>query len=539
MKARASGLNRPPLGADLSRISAVARRSAGAKDWATVNTCAREILRRDRKSPEGWFLSGLVEKAAGRTQAASAAFSKTIKFDPDRYDAAVELAFQHWYLLRHRKARDLLQRYESRLSNSPLYLDMAASLYSRLGLHASAWPLYRKASELQPEINRFQENLAACAVLLGKIQDARTIYIRLLEQYPNHKKNHFELSRLERAKDFAHVNRMKEVLNTTRLPAEKNIFLYYALGKELEDLEQWEEAFHFYKLGGDAAAAVSKASKYDVSTQTGLIDKIIEVCNIDWLATGIREREQPKSRKKPIFIVGLPRTGTTLTERIVASHSQVESADESLFMQIMIKRVSGVTSGDSMNPAIIEAAAKKDIGLIAEGYLDAVDYRLSGKPMFIDKLPDNFLYLGFIAKAFPHAQIIHLRRNPMDACFAMYKQSFFSFAYTLENLGRYYVAYDRLRRHWGKVLKDRVIEVEYESLVADPEGQTRALLDRLGLDFEQACLDFHLNKTPSATASAAQVREKAHTRSVKKWEKFERQLQPLKDYFDEAGISTS
>jgi hypothetical protein len=159
--------------------------------------------------------------------------------------------------------------------------------------------------------------------------------------------------------------------------------------------------------------------------------------------------------------------------------------------------------------------------------------------MFIDKLPDNFLYLGFIAKAFPHAHIIHLRRNPMDACFAMYKQSFFSFAYTLEDLGKYYSAYDRLRRHWGEALKDRVIEVEYESLVADPEGQTRALLDRLGLDFEQACIDFHLNKTPSATASAAQVREKAHTRSVKKWEKFERQLQPLKDYLDEAGISTS
>ncbi len=530
-------MNRPSLGADLSRISAIARKSARAKDWATVNTCAREILGRDRKNPEGWFLSGLVEKAAGRTQAAVAAFSKALKIDPNRYDAAIELAFQHWYLLRHHKARDLLQRYESLLSNSPLYLDMAANLYSRLGLHARAWPLYKKASELQPEIYRFQESLAACAVLLGKIQEARVIYVRLLEGYPKHQKNHFELSRLERAKDDTHVKQMKEVLNSTRLPAEKNIFLYYALGKELEDLGQWEEAFKFYKLGGDAAAAVSKTSGFDIGSQTGLIDRIIEVCNIDWLTTGIDKRKQPKLRKTPIFIVGLPRTGTTLTERIVASHSQVESADESLFMQIAIKSVSGIKSGDSMNRAIIEAAAKKDIRLIAKGYLDAVDYRLSDRPMFIDKLPDNFLYLGFIAKAFPQAHIIHLRRNPMDACFAMYKQSFFSFAYTLENLGRYYVAFDRLRRHWGKALKDRVIEVEYESLVADPEGQTRALLDRLGLDFEQACLDFHLNKTPSATASAAQVREKAHTRSINKWKNFASQLQPLKDYLEKAGIS--
>jgi len=529
-------LSKSTLEAEFSRISVVARKSARVKDWATVKACASEILRHDRKNSEGWFLSGLVEKAARRTEAAAAAFSKALKFDQGRYDAAIELAFQQWYLLRHRKARDLLQRYESHLSNSPLYLDMAANLYSRLGLHARAWPLYRKASELQPEINRFQESLAACAVLLGKIQEARAIYTRLLEQYPNHQKNHFELSRLERAKDPSHVNRMKEVLNTTRLPAEKNIFLYYALGKELEDLGQWEEAFHFYKLGGDAAAAVSKAAGYNVSTQTGLIDKIIEVCDIGWLASGTNERKPLNSRRTPIFIVGMPRTGTTLTERIIASHSQVESADETLFMQIAIKSVSGVKSGDSMNPAMIEAAAEKDIGLIAKHYLDAVEYRLSDKPMFVDKLPDNFLYLGFISKAFPDAHIILLRRNPMDNCFAMYKQSFFSFAYTLEDLGKYYVAYDRLRRHWAEMLGDRVIGIDYESLVTDPEGQTRRLLGRLGLEFEQSCLDFHLNTTPSATASAAQVREKAHTRSVNKWIRFAGQLQPLRDHLENAGI---
>ncbi|MGD9264851.1 MAG: sulfotransferase, partial [Lysobacterales bacterium] len=182
------------------------------------------------------------------------------------------------------------------------------------------------------------------------------------------------------------------------------------------------------------------------------------------------------------------------------------------------------------------AAAKKNMGLIANGYMDAVEYRLSDSPVFIDKFPENFLYLGFIAKAFPDAHIIHLRRNPMDSCFAMYKQSYFKFAYTLESLGRYYVAYDRLRSHWKEVLKDRVIEVEYESLVADQEGQTRSLLDRLGLDFEQACLDFEQNEAPTATASAVQVREKAHTRSVHKWKRFANELHALKEHLENAGI---
>jgi hypothetical protein len=171
--------------------------------------------------------------------------------------------------------------------------------------------------------------------------------------------------------------------------------------------------------------------------------------------------------------------------------------------------------------------------------MEAVGYRLGDEPMFIDKLPFNYLYLGFIAKGYPHARIVHLRRHPLDACFAMYKQVFtwaYKYSYTLNDLGRYYVAYDRLLEHWRETLGDRLIEVEYESLVADLEPQTRALLDKLGLPFEQACLDFHKNITASTTASSVQVREKAHTRSVNRWKNFERHLKPLKDYLEKAGI---
>lgn len=480
------------------------------------------------------FLSGLAEKSVGSTNKAIAAFSKAISLEAGRYDAAIELANQYAILLRHGDTLKLLKRYEPRLGNSPIYLDMAANIYSRLGLHASAWPLYRKANELQPGIDMFQANLAACAVYLGKIREAKDIYLKLLERHPKHQRNHYQLSRLERVKNSSHVEQMQTILEAARLPAEQNIFMYYAIGKELEDLERWQEAFHYYKLAGDAVASVAN---YDVGTDIELIDRIIEVCNSEWLATGSGRTGPDKQQKSPIFIVGLPRTGTTLTERIVSSHSQVESADETFFMPMLIQRVSGIQSRENMSPAIIGAAAKKNIGSIARGYLAAVNYRLSDKPIFIDKLPENFLYLGFIAKAFPDARIIHLKRNPMDSCFAMYKQSFFKFAYTLESLGRYYVAYDRLRSHWQDVLKDRVIEVEYETLVADQEGQIRSLLDKLGLDFEQACLDFDQNEAPSATASAVQVREKAHTRSVEKWKRFASELQPLKDYLEKAGIN--
>jgi len=518
----------------LSQLSSIARRAAQSKDWPTVSTCARQILKQDRQSAEGYFLSGLVEKAARRSKKATEAFAKAIALDAGRYDAAIELASQYALLLRHADALKLLQQYESHLANSPLYLDMAANTYLSLGLHAPAWPLYEKANELQPGIDRFQANLAACAVTLGKIAEARNLYHGLLARHPNHQKNHYELSRLKKAEDSSHVEQMQRALRDTNLPPEKNIFMHYAIGKELEDLEQWQEAFHHYRLAGDAAASVAN---YDVGTDIALIDKIIEVCNADWLADGVGKTRLDDQRRIPIFITGLPRTGTTLTERIVSSHSQVESADESFFMQIVIQRVSGVASRENMSGTIIEAAAKKDIGLVAEGYLKEVDYRLNDRPIFIDKFPENFLYIGFIAKAFPDAHIIHLRRNPLDACFAVYKQSFFRYAYTLDDLGRYYVAYDRLRRHWREILTDRLIEVDYESLVTDQENQTRVLLQKLGLEFEQSCLEFDRNTAPSATASSAQVREKVHTRSVNKWKNFASQLQPLRDYLEEHGVS--
>ena len=522
----------------IAAISAKARRAAQARDWRAVQAGAREILQLDRQSPEGWFLAGLADKAAGRPQQAADAFARALKLDAGRYDAAIELASLYRDLFRHQDACDLLEHYESSLSNSPVYLALAADTWTRLGLHARAWPLLRQANELQPGIERFQESLAACAVLLGKIPEAKSLYLGLLRKHPHYQRNHYELSRLQRATDSAHIEQMKQLLESTALPPEKNIFLYYAIAKELEDLGDWQASFDYYQRGGDAAAGVAYAAGYGVDSDVGLMQRIMEVCSAKWLATDSPGIEAAQDRATPIFVVGLPRTGTTLTERIIASHSKVESADETFFLQTTIRRLSGVRSREEMSPRMIERAAQENPARIAEGYLEAVRYRLSGKPLFIDKYPFNFLYLGFISRSFPQARIVHLRRHPMDACFAMYKQSFFRFAYTLEDLASYYVAYDRLSSHWRQCLGDRIIEVEYEKLVSNPDAQIRALLNRLGLDFEQACLDFHLNTAPSATASAVQVREKAHTRSVSRWKKFEEQLRPLRDRLEDAGIET-
>ena len=514
----------------------MARRAVEALDWATVAACSEELIRRDPDNAEGYFLAGRAEKVQKRPIKAREAFEKALELDPDRYDAAVELADQYSIARRNGDAARLLREYSEKLSNSPVYLTLAGTVYTDIGMSREALPLFRKAHELQPGIDLFQANLAKCAIFVGEIDEARALFKGLLERFPLHRGNHYQLSRLQKAKDYSHVDQMKEILRSSNEPVNHNVPLYFAIAKELEDLEQWDESFEFYKKADDT---VTEVAQYDVSLDIELIDMIIEVCNADWLAEGAEEPPAGNAEKTPIFIVGLPRTGTTLTERIISSHSQVESLGETMFLQMILRRESGVPSKENMTPEMVEQVAGKDMAVIAKGYIDSLSYRMGDEPFFIEKLPFNFLYLGFIARAWPRARIVHLVRHPMDACFSMYKQVFtwaYKFSYSLEALGEYYVAYDRLRTHWQGVLQDRMIEVEYESLVTDQEQQTRILLDRLGLAFEPACLEFDKNKAPSTTASSVQIREKVHSGSVNKWARYGKQLQPLKEYLENAGI---
>jgi Tfp pilus assembly protein PilF len=521
------------MNVEIRNLSNAGRHAASTRDWSTVEICARGILERSPREPEGFFLRGLAEKAGGHTRKAVEAFEMVLALDPERYDAAVELANQHSMARRNGKVAEILRHYEAALYDSPRYLNMAGTVYTEVGMPEKAWPLFVRANELQPEISLFQANLAACAVFVGEIEQARETFQKLLEKNPHHQRNHYQLSRLEPAKDKRHIEQMENVLRETKLSPDRNIFLYYALGKEYEDLGEWDTAFEYYQKGGAAAVGVMD---YDVSSDIAILDKATEICTREWLHDGTAPAPTPRT---PLFVVGLPRTGTTLTERILSSHSRVASVGETEFVQMVIRRESGVATVEKMTPQILDGFASRDISVLTEGYLDAVDYRLHDEPIFVDKLPFNVQYLGFIAKAFPEAPLVLLRRHPMDACFSMFKQVFtwaYKFSYDLDSLGKYYVAYDRMCRHWRELLGDRLVEVEYEKLVADQEAQTRRLLEKVGLPFEPACLDFDKNRAPTSTASSVQVREKAHTRSVNKWRNFADHLAPLRQHLEQAGV---
>ncbi|MEP2652300.1 MAG: sulfotransferase, partial [Paraglaciecola sp.] len=363
---------------NLSMLSDKARKSVQVQDWETVTTCANLILQEDESNSEGYFLLGLVERVSNRPAKAAKAFENALKLDANRYDAAIELANQYSIARRNSEVADLLAKYVDKLGNSSMYLDLAGTIYTDIGMPEKAWPLYKKANELQPDVDLFQANMAACGVFLGKIEESREAYQSLLKRFPNHQRNHYQLARLSKAKDVTHVEQMQKILKQSVASNDRNIFMYYALGKEFEDLGRWDDAFTYYKKGGDAVCSVAK---YDVNNDIALIDKIIDVCNKSWMDTPISESKLDTS-KSPIFIVGLPRTGTTLTERIISNHSQVETIGETQFLQMVLRIASGVQSIENMTPEMIEALAGANFSDIANEYINNVNYRLGSEPFF-------------------------------------------------------------------------------------------------------------------------------------------------------------
>lgn len=402
--------------------------------------------------------------------------------------------------------------------------------YTLLGLFHEAEHCYATALSLRPDDPACLYNHATTLLALGRIDAAEAALDRVIQQTPQDGDAWYNRSTLRRQTPARnHVAAIEARLARAPAGSAEIVPLNYALAREREDLGEHAASFAALRRGADARR---QRLQYRVEDDLDTMRLIAETFDADFFA----RQHAGHDDARPLFVVGLPRSGTTLVERTLASHPAITSRGESADLAQAVVRLASPASGKA---ELVQRSARMDFAALGRTYGGTLP-PATGHARVVDKTPGNFLYLGLVAAALPQARIIHLRRNPMDACYAMYKTLFrmaYPFSYDMDDLGRYWLGYSELMAHWRRVLPaDRFIEVDYEALVADHEGVSRRLVTHAGLEWDSACLAFDRNPEPTLTASAAQVRLPVYRNSVGLWRRYEDQLAPLRQRFEEAGV---
>ncbi len=385
---------------------------------------------------------------------------------------------------------------------------------------------YERAAQLQPGEVRLRTSIGHVQKTLGHRAESEAAYKAAITLDRNNAEAYWSLADLKNYHfSDVEVAAMRAVLADESRPRSGDAQLCFALGKAFEQRDQYTRAFEYYARGN---ALRRLDDPFDMDAFERRAARIRSVFDSGFFAARAGGGDASNA---PIFIVGLPRSGSTLIEQILASHSQVEGTMELPNILNMVRDIKRLTNATSDYPENITAVSTAQFAALGARYLEDTAPLRHGRVHFIDKLPNNFSHAGFIQSILPNAIIIDARRHPMDCCFSIYKQHFAegqTFSYDLNDLGRYYRSYLATMQHWDTVLPGKVLHMQYEQLVREPEGQIRRLLEHCALPFEPGCLAFHETRRAVRTASAEQVRQPIYTSGVGYWQKFSADLEPLR-----------
>ena len=442
-----------------------------------------------------------------------------------RYDYVYVLLGRH----KHVRAMQELDKLLKAGPDNRSYRAAYATACVGLGDNEKAVQLYRELLVEAPRAADVQLSLAHALKTLGARTEAIESYRAAAALRPSYGDAYWSLANLKTYRFTEdEIARMRAQESAPSIELVDRFHLCFALGKALEDRAEFAESFRYYERGNALKKSESRY-KPESSERNTRLQK--EVCTAEFFAA---RRGVGCLSSEPIFIVGLPRAGSTLLEQILASHSQVEGTMELSDIPRLVHELQGRDASDSepRYPGVLARLSAEEFQRLGANYLADTRVYRKAKPRFIDKMPNNFRHLGLIHLILPNAKIIDARREPMACCFSNFKQLFASgqeFTYSLDDIGRYYRSYIELMQHWNTVLPGRILRVQHEEVVADLEGSVRRILEFCDLPFEAGCVDFYKTERSVRTASSEQVRQPIFKEGLDQWRNFEPWLGPLKE----------
>jgi tetratricopeptide (TPR) repeat protein len=495
-------------------IDAARRAFSGGDVAATERICA-QILGRDANDWAAWSLLTETALYRGRHDAAIVCAERAVALNERNPLPRILRAKCLFLSGASRQALEAAETAATLVGTAPEALDALGAIFGLLGRHDQAKSLFARAVAARADVPQYLFNLAATERMTGELAEAEAHCAAALALDPHYGLVHYLRSDLRiQTADRNHVAEMEAVVREGRLAPQSEVMVRFALGKECEDLELHERAFEHVRAGCGLQRRLSGVAYSDGAAE---IARFIRSQTRAWIGTAPRGYVSAA----PVFVCGLPRTGTTLVERILASHPAMQSVGETGAFVAALRH------------AAANGGAGGDPHALGRHYIEGAGAFLApASARFVDKTLENYLYCGLIHVALPAAKVVLVRRRPMDACWAIYKAHFqgkFPFSYDQIELAEYYLAFRRLSQHWKATLPpDVLLEIDYEDIVGDQEATSRRLIAFVGLPWDDAVLRFQDSPAPSATASAVQVRRPVYASSIGKWRHHASGLAPLR-----------
>ncbi len=518
----------PSLHGEVHRLMAAGDLQRAARACESLNTAHPGYA-------PGWATASSIALRLGNPQEALRRIDVAASLAASDPKILIQRAHCLFALRRAPEALHVAESARSLAGGNPAVLDAVGTLFSTANEEARALACYDEAVAGAPANPVYWFNRATVRRFLGDLTGAEQDYDRVIALEPRDYEAYYNRAELHpQTPDRNHIQALEALLAAGIPDRRGEVQIRFALAKELEDVGRFAESFA--QLQGGAGLR-RRHLRYDVA---------VDAATADWIIEAFPHPPGPSlsacESREPIFIVGLPRSGTTLVDRILESHSQVRSAGElDCFAQAIVAACRGIAGKANIpREQLVKLSASIDFAALGREYLQQARRPETHEAHFTDKMPLNYLYCGLIRRALPNARIVHVTRRPMAACYAIYKTLFkagYPYSYDFDDLARYYAAYRKLMAHWQATMPAQLYELSYESLVTDQVGESRRLLAFCGLEWEEACAEFHRNPSAAKTASASQIRRPIYRSSVSLWRNYERQLEPLRRALTAAGIA--